>query len=292
MQIDYQTTANFWDKTHFDPVFLRREWKFHPTAKSRLHALLGASSREQWFHNRYLSGRSGLRGLSIGVGKAEAELNLISLGGFDRYDLYDVSPVATETGRQTAQARGLKAANFVCGDIYEAVLPDGGYDVITFFAALHHMGDLEAILQKCNRMLAPGGVLWAAEYVGPDRFQFPDKHTAFAKALYRALDPEIKLPFEPELRFPSAEEVIAADPTESIHPSEIQSTMRSIWPNMEFIGTYGTLMFILSWCLNYNAWYDTDQGRESFNTILDIDAAMIDAGRLPHYFAYLVAKKE
>ncbi len=188
--------------------------------------------------------------------------NLISLGGFDRYDLYDVSPVATETGRQTAQARGLKAANFVCGDIYEAVLPDGGYDVITFFAALHHMGDLEAILQKCNRMLAPGGVLWAAEYVGPDRFQFPDKHTAFAKALYRALDPEIKLPFEPELRFPSAEEVIAADPTESIHPSEIQSTMRSIWPNMEFIGTYGTLMFILSWCLNYNAWYDTDQGRE------------------------------
>ena len=67
--------------------------------------------------------------------------------------------------------------------------------------------------------------------------------------------------------------------------------MRSIWPNMEFIGTYGTLMFILSWCLNYNAWYDTDQGRELFNTILDIDAAMIDAGRLPHYFAYLVAKK-
>ena len=290
--MEHAQTAAHWDRQHFDTEFLRREWSFHPLAKQRLYRLLGAPSREHWFHSRYLVGRHDMNGLGIGVGRAETEINMIGLGGFARYDLYDVSPAALEDGRKTADARGLSGiANFVCADINKAYLPDGSYDVITFIASLHHMENLQEVLAMCERLLAPGGVLWAVEYIGPDRFQYPTADTAFAKALYRALDPAIKRVGEPELIFPSREDVIAVDPTESVHSSAIVKTMQAIWPDVEFFGTYGTLMFIISWCLDSDKWYDTDQGREAFETILEIDAAMIDAGRLPHYFAYLVAKK-
>ena len=48
---------------------------------------------------------------------------------------------------------------------------------------------------------------------------------------------------------------------------------------------------MIMWTLDHDALYDTELGREAFQTLLDIDTAMIDAGRLPHYFAYLVARK-
>jgi SAM-dependent methyltransferase len=291
--MDHAKTADHWDRQHFDPIFLRREWSFHPVARKRLHKQLGAPSRERWFHDRYLKGREGLRALGVGVGRAETELNLLALGGLKHYDLYDLSPVAIEDGRKAAASRGLsKQANFVCGDIGEADLDGCHYDLITFIASLHHMDRLDAVLRTCDRVLAPGGLLWAVEYIGPDRFQYPEQDAAFPKALYRSLDSLLKLPGEPELKFPSREDVIGVDPTEAVHSSEIVATMRSIWSDLEVIGTYGTLMFMISWCLDYNAWYETAKGGEAFETIMEIDAAMIDSGRLPHYFAYLVARKK
>jgi SAM-dependent methyltransferase len=291
-RMDHTRTAEHWDTQHFASTFLRAEWSFHPSAKARLHKLLGSPSREQWFHDRFVQGRKGLRGLGIGVGRAETEINLIGLGGFERYDLYDLSTAALADGQKTATERGLsEITEFVCADIHSVDLPAEHYDVITFIASLHHMDRLQDVLVMCERLLAPGGVLWAVEYIGPDYFQFPDQDTAFAKALYRALDPAIRRAGEPELKFPSKEDVVAVDPTESVHSSAIEATMRSIWPDLEFFGTYGTLMFIISWCMDHDAWYDAPQGREAFQTILDIDSAMIDAGKLPHYFAYLVARK-
>lgn len=290
--MDHSRTANHWDTQHFDPVFLRAEWSFHPYAKARLHRQLGGvAAREEWFYFRHLAGRSGLRALGIGVGLCESELRLLSTGAIARYDLYDVSPAALAGGKADAERLGLAdKATFNCADIHQTDLEPGSYDLITFIASLHHIDDLEGILTKCRRALAPGGLLWAAEYIGPDYFQFPDEHTELARRVFRILDPALKKPNTPELFFPSREEVISVDPTESVHSSDIESVMRRVWPDVEVIGTYGTFAFIMSWCMNQDAWYDTDLGREAFQTVLDLDTALIDSGQLPHYFAYFIAR--
>lgn len=291
--MQHDRAAEYWNQRHFDPAFLRGEWSFHPYAKQRLHGLLGqVASREEWFHNRFIRGRTGLRALGIGVGRAASELALLAMGGIERYELFDVSPVALADGQREAERLGVAdRAVFRNLDITGTALPDGAYDVITFIASLHHMVELEAVLRKCERALAPGGVLWAAEYIGPDHFQYPPEHTDLARRLFRMLHPEVRRAGEPELKFPSREEVIANDPTESPHSSQIVETMRGIWPDAEVIGTYGTLAFIIMWTLDHDALYDTESGREAFRTLLDIDTAMIDAGLLPHYFAYLIARK-
>lgn len=290
--MDIQRTADHWDRQHFSTAFLRAEWSYHPLALERLHRLLGADSRAEWFARTFVPHPPARRALGVGVGTATTELDLLAGGAVAHYDLYDVSPVALDAARAEAERRGIAArARFICADINAATLPPHTYDIVTFIASLHHIAALDATLQACHDALLPGGVLWAAEYVGPDRFAFPDADTAFAKRLYRALDPDLKKAWEPELRFPSVEEVVAVDPTESVHSAQIIAATRRAFPKVEVIPTYGTLAFILSWCLNHDALYDTDKGWEAFRTILDIDTAMLDTGALPHYFAYLIARK-
>lgn len=287
-----QAAAAYWDERHFDPTFLRGEWSFHPLAKARLHRTLGGvESREQWFHDRFLSGRTGLRALGIGVGRAASELTLLTKGAIDRYELFDVSPVALAEGKREAERLGVAdKAIFRNEDIQATELPDNSYDVITFIASLHHMTELEAVLRKCARALAPGGVIWAAEYIGPDYFQYPPEHADIARRLYRMMHPNLRRSGEPDLKFPSQEDVIANDPTESPQSSRIEEVFRRVWPDAEVIGTYGSLAFMVMWTLDHDALYDSASGREAFGTLLDLDTALIDACALPHYFAYLVGR--
>ncbi len=93
--------------------------------------------------------------------------------------------------------------------------------------------------------------------------------------------------WEPDLRFPSTDEVIAVDPTESVHSATIIKTARWIFPQLGVIPTYGTLAFIISWYLRHDALYDTEKGREAFEATLDIDTVMLDADQLPLLFCVL-----
>jgi SAM-dependent methyltransferase len=291
--MDTDRTSQHWDRQHFDPTFLRGEWSFHPAAKARLHKLLGYGSREEWFWATYLDGRKNLRGIGIGVGRAETELALISTGVFSHYDLYDISPVALDAARQQAAARGIgQQVACICADIHTIELAPESYDIVTFVASLHHIDELDGVLQKCRVALKPGGHLWAVEYIGPDRFQYPDEHTAFAKRFYRSIHPGLKKLWTPELTLPSVDEVIAVDLTEAIHSSQIPEAINKVFAKVDTLYTYGTFACILFWGLLHDALYEAPLGNEFVATVMDIDAMLIDRGELPHYFAYFVATKE
>jgi hypothetical protein len=149
-------------------------------------------------------------------------------------------------------------------------------------ASLHHIDKLTETLNRCDEALAPGGVLWAFEYVGPDRFEYPDEHADIARLVYKLIDPEMRLPGEPDLKFPSVAEVIAVDPTEAVHSSKILQTMRSKWPNLEVYGQYGSLLFMLMWCLNYNAIYDDPKCYQLYGHLVHLETKLVDSGALPH----------
>jgi SAM-dependent methyltransferase len=284
--------VEYWNQRHFDPNYAREEWSFHPAAQARLHKLLGFSSREEWFWANYLNGHNDLRGLGIGVGLAQTELRLISTGAFTHYDLYDISPLALDAAKREAAAIGFgDNISYLCQDIDSAELGTDRYDIVTFIASLHHMANLDLALRKCKAALKPGGRLWAVEYIGPDRFQYPDKHTEFAKRFYRCLHPGLKKLWMPELRFPTVDEVMAADPSEAVHSSKIPAAIHATFDKVKTVYTYGTFAFILFWGLLYDALYEAPLGQEFVTTVLDIDTMLIDSGQLPHYFAYFIAEK-
>lgn len=287
------TAAEYWGAHYFEQSAIRAEWQAHPLALERLAHLLGGRMREDWFADTYLQGNPARHGLGIGVGRAETEIELLRKGHVERFDLYDVSPVGLEHARQRAEELGF-GDRVTCrvGDIQAADLPRDHYDLVTFMASLHHIEALEPTLRAVNRALRPGGLLWAGnEYIGPDRFHYPDAHADIARGLFRELPPHLRKDWSPVLPLPTPEEVAAADPSESPCSSRIVPTMRRLFPGLEVTPLYGSFAFIAFWGLNHDALYETPEGTELVRFILAMDKALVDAGTLPHYFAHLVARK-
>jgi SAM-dependent methyltransferase len=287
-----QKAADHWATQYKDNTVARREWIGHPLAKERQNRLLGNRIPENWLIKTQLPNVPVARALEIGVGAADCEVHLLHLGAARHFDLYDVSEAGLEMARDTAKRLGVAdRITLHCRDINTVQLPESAHGLITFMASLHHIDELEKTLRSCDRALAPGGVLWANEYVGPDRFDYPDRDADIVRRIYRALRPELHLGGEPELRFPTPAEVVAVDPTEAIHSSEILPTMRRIWPSLKVTGQYGSLLFMIMWCLDYNAIYDTEQGREAYGLLIELETALVDAGVLPHYFVDAIARR-
>lgn len=290
--MDIARTAAFWDERHLTTTHHRKEWSIHPLAIARQITILDGMDSCQWLRTLYFPDRLVRRALGIGVGTAAAELRMLADGMVEHFDLYDVSRASLEKARTDARALGVEErARFLCEDINTVTLSGKTYDLVTFIASLHHMDRLEEMVRAVYHTLTPGGVLFAAEYVGPDRFDYPPEHVIFAQQLYAVLAPELKHPMLPVLQWPTPEEVIAADPTEAIHSSAIIETVERVFPRVEITPLYGTLPFMMFWSLNPDALYDTEQGRTLVQAILDFDTALVDSGRLPSYWAFIVAIK-
>jgi len=268
-----EKTAQYWTEQHLGDAFWRREWQYHPSALEMRRTLQGGRDRMDWFVRDRLKGITVQRALGIGVGLATEELELVERAGVEHFEMIDVNPASLDIVRQRAAERGL-ADRVECRiqDANSGDLGEQRYDLIVFTASLHHMTQLKKVLRACDRALVPGGVLFATEYIGPDCFQFPPAHVARANIFYRTLDPRVKNKWYPDvLGFPTREEVLANDPTESVHSSRIVRTMRAIWPKLEFTGLYGPLAFMVSWCLDYDAIYDAEIGRAEMQRLIQAD---------------------
>ncbi len=289
-----QTAADYWSSNYFSESFNRSEWQAHPYALARLKSLLDDKVREQWFADTYISDRTVKRALGIGVGRAETEIGLLATGKVEHYDLWDISPVGLEHAKAVATSHGW-GDRVTChhGDFSSFDLKPDTYDLVTFVASLHHFSDQPDILGKVRQGLKPGGLLWAAnEYIGPDRFDYPPEHKRIAELFHARLPESLRKHGLPQIIFPTAAEVEAADPSESPASSQIVDAMRTVFPNSKVVSLYGCLPFTLFWGLNHDALYDTIEGRELVRFVMDMDVALTDAGVLPAYFAHLIGWRD
>lgn len=283
--------AEYWGAKYLDPSFHRAEWQAHPHSLARLAAIQGGVDRDVWFAQNYLKGTPARRALGIGSGTAQTELSMIERGYVEHFDLFDVSPIGIEHAKATAEKAGYgHRVTTHCTDFAAAKIEPGSYDLVVFVASLHHMSDIEGALRAANAALKPNGWLWGAnEYVGPDRFNFPEAHVRYVRHFFRSIPRRFRK--LDDLMFPTPEEVAAADPSESIHSSQIISTMRRLFPYLDILDLYGSFAFIIFWGINPDAIYESEEGADIVNMILGLDRGMVECGILPGYFAHLVAHK-
>ena len=294
MEEKHQTAADFWGEKFFSESFDRREWQSHPLALERLKKIHDGMDLCSWLARKYLKGKTVKRAVGIGVGDGTTEIGLLEIGAVEHFDLYDVSPVGLDYAKACAEKKGFgHKVTCHCMPIDDAILTDNTYDLVSFVASLHHMYPLEPMLQKINRSLKDDGVLWGIkEYIGPDRFDYPEQDIAIVRAFFRTLPDKLRNPWLTELQLPTAAEVAAADPTESPCSSQIVAVMNRVYPRVELTPLYGSFAFIIFWCLNHDALYSSPEGVELVRFILGMDKALVQAGILPNYFAHLVAHKQ
>ena len=229
------------------------------------------------------------RAFGAGCGTAHLELALLERGAVGHFDLCDVSSTSLESAQERAERLGVgDRITLRCGDLHSVDRDD--YGRVTFVSSLHHAVDVEATVQFAHDILRPGGILYADEYVGPRRFDFPPEHADLVKALYRALAPELRCRW-PELPQPVPDDVAAADPTEAAQSDLILPALHAVFDHVELAPIHGALAFILWWGLDHDALWDTPAGREFADVLMALDTSMGSSGALPTYFTLIKARR-
>jgi SAM-dependent methyltransferase len=203
------------------------------------------------FHRRicdHFDGKSELKAISVGCGMGAKELWLMQLVDFDRFDLYDISPVNIEIGKAEAERQGVssKAHFYIANAFEEATATD--YDMVYWNNSLHHMPDVAAAVRWSKERLKPGGLFAMDDFVGPDRFQWTDENLGWATKVRSALsDRLLASPYADavvlprECCKPTLDEIMAADPSEAMDSGRILAEVRVAFPQGEIIPTGGAL---------------------------------------------------
>ncbi len=134
-----------------------------------------------------------LHWLSLGCGTAGHELLAARLGLFSSMEAIDLSPVSLEIARGAAAAEGLACIEFRAGDLNRLSLRAASCDVVLMNMSLHHVAQLERLLEEIEQALRPGGWLLLNEFVGPRQFQFPDSQLRIVARLLAALPERLRL---------------------------------------------------------------------------------------------------
>jgi ubiquinone/menaquinone biosynthesis C-methylase UbiE len=210
----------------------------------------------------------------------------------------DIAEGALDEARKLAAQAGLDGMSYATLDLDRGELPDQAYDVVYAHSALHHLRELEHVLDQVRRTLRPDGVFVVCEYVGPSQFQFPGKHLELADAFLRMIPARFRKllgagssGLKEVASRASLAEMNAIDPSEAIRAGEIVPLVAMRFELVHLASFGGTLLLLV---LNEIAG-NFEEGDPEAEAILDAlilyENVLLDAGVLPSYHAYLVGRK-
>jgi SAM-dependent methyltransferase len=208
----------------------------------------------------------------------------------------DVAEGAVEGARKAAQEEGLDGLTYEVADLNTAKLPKEAYDAVYVHAALHHVFQLEHLLDQIKQTLKPGGLFVVYEYIGPSQMQFPGRDLELADAFLNAIPeryrsmPRLKGIKTEGLRL-SLDRMNSSDPSESIRASEIVPLTASRFDVRHFRYVGGTLLFLIFSEISGNFKEDDAEIMPLVKALITLDNFLIDNKVLPSYHVYMVCEK-
>lgn len=149
--------AAFWDAEFVENPEGRFRCFFHKNAWIRQHLTLPLIARIQ----AHVAPQSAVLELGCGHGW----LSLLLAGRAGRVVGSDVAPLSLEAARRKAAELGLKNCEFTHLDANRDPFPDGPFDIVVVWGALHHLVGLPHMAAEVRRVLAPGGRLIVCECI-------------------------------------------------------------------------------------------------------------------------------
>ena len=254
------------------------------------------SSEKFAFHNfveARISSCEAIHALSIGCGEAHKEIRLLQKGIVSSFDLFDLSSERLSKARQSAKDLNLSSRiNFNNSD-FLSQFPRKKYDLIYWHAALHHMLDVPEAVSWCKDSLREGGFFVFNEYVGPNRFQWPEddleiindiRHTIPQSIMKRAKNNGVKV--KKLKRPPSLQRMIKTDPSEAADSERILTSIQRSFASVDMLRLGGIVyMAALGDVVTY---VQTPQEIAWLNACLQLDKVLARMDRF--YFASGICK--
>jgi SAM-dependent methyltransferase len=234
--------------------------------------------------------------LSIGCGFGVIERILRSRDFCQLIHGIDVAETAIEAASKTAEAERLTGLTYEVADLNTATFPPETYDVVYAHACLHHVFQLEHVLDQIKQTLRPGGLFVVWEYIGPSQMQFPQKHLYLADAFLKSIPERYRRMrdgrgIKQQAARLSLDTMNSSDPSEGVRASEIVPLIASRFEIRHFSYLGGTLLLLI---FNEIAGNFTDQDSEVIplvKALIALDNFVVDNAVLPSYHVYMISQK-
>lgn len=293
---DLERVSRFW-KEQFEARRLNNSyWMNNLIVASHVNQLMTGTHQHWlgWLMSHYFAEMSSFdRALSVCCGDGAHELALLQSGKVRHLSGFDISAGALRQAEDRIRAAGFSDDRFdlKIADANRLVL-EGRYDLILSIGAIHHVENLEGLLETLARALEPEGFFVLVEFIGPDRFQWTDRQVALVNRLLATIDPRyLRDGKRTTFGRPAVEEIMRIDPSEAIRSSDIMAVLREHFTISMERPFHGTIMHQLYPLLNSDL---TNEGHEDFDSIvrllLAFEDVLVEHGVIQSDFVFVVCR--
>lgn len=281
---DAAAARDFWDAgAPGEPE--DRYWGAQPLVRRAINRRVTGDPNRwpmEWFADRYVPAALPL-GLSVGCGTGLLERDVFLKGICERVEGVDFSPEAITEARRDAEEAGLgRRLAYRVEDINAIRLPRAAYDIVFFHGSLHHIRNVERVLEEVHDALKPGGLLFLDEYMGPSRSEWREADWGFARSAFDALPEELKN--RPELAIPLPMD----DPSESVRSSAILPAVRRLFGVLEDRPYGGNILWFVFPCLDMARLREDRTG--ALSRLIALEDHLLDKHWVESYFRVIVAR--
>jgi SAM-dependent methyltransferase len=271
-------------------------WFNHPTVIAHNRRRITgdpAVSELEYFKRKYA--QSPVRdALSLGCGTGWLERKALELGICTGAVGLDCSNARIATAKEHV---GELRIEYKCVDLnmlshYRLF----GFQIVFAKAILHHVENLEGLLDATHEALPPDGLLYIDDFTGPTRRQWSAEQLRIANDILAVLPPHLKTHIRTgEIKQPLVREdparVAAKDPSETVRSGEVEKCVRERFTVVESHYYGGTLAHLLFGAILPNFNPANGEHNAVLNLILYLEAHLIDAGELRPDFWWAVCKR-
>jgi SAM-dependent methyltransferase len=187
------------------------------------------------------------RTLVVGCGEGHVERALVRMPGVGEILAVDADAVVLEKARRRTRSLAMASVAHAVWDPDLQPPPEGPFDAVLVQGVLHHAADPEGTLRALRSVLSPRGRIAFLDYVGPNRFAYPEAAQAIARRYSRML-PE-RLLRDPrsgsrEWRpaFPDPAELARSHPREAARSEDLLGLARRVFREESVRGAGGALL--------------------------------------------------
>ncbi len=245
--------AKKWDKAHQVPNLRRRFINSVDYFRDYSHELyLGGSNP----HNLLVDAIDPPveTALELAAGRGDFAIYLLRANLARHVRMVDISEIAVQTAQEKAASQGFDNFEAIVADINTIDIA-GKYDLIAFSQSLHHIDELDHVLDQVSHALNSGGIFYVSDYIGPSRMQWSDTQLGYMNDLLSFIPKSKRLQIKPDGTIsphPKAgidriplEMFEKYDPSEAVHSGEIESVIRSTFKQVTFYPMGGSITYEL-----------------------------------------------
>lgn len=274
-------------------------WNVHPIVRRAINRRIsGSPQRSVQQTLREVLPQLGLtlpvgQALSLGCGCGAQDRALYRHGIVTHLLGYDLSPESVASAQKWARSSGIETFRYEEGNLDDLVLPPQKYDLILAEMSLHHVTQLERLMESVAHSLRPGGLLLVDEYVGPTRFRWSLAQMEVVNRLLESLPREKRMSpasvYKPEIEHQPEEFFENTDPSEAIRSGEVLACLANRFEVLWKRDYGGTVLHPLLHDIAWNFAEGNLEDEDFLKLAIETEDCLMEKGELASDFTVLVA---